>query len=602
MKKRKILLGLALAASIFGLAACNGTDGGNTGTIAPSTQSGNVATYTVKFFSDEAGTQELSSVSVREGETVTEPTTTPTAPAGKKFAYWTSNGITQYQFDNEVVSDLNLKPVFVNQGKFDELASSANKIIASDFSDVTTNSLTVSDKFEGTAPRFTRAAEEGVEINSLGEVYLDYANFLADFGSDKTNGVVTAYFEVNFQGIQGEAFAQIIGKSAGKTEKNDEIIAIRTSSSKFNYRLDALSDVAIKKGSTQVAAATGQTYKFLVEVDMVDNVLSITLNDDLVVDKTPIAVTQVRGLKFTCKSNSGSKKTIDNIAATFETKQKSPLAIAKEAAITELNAKTLSTDLIIKAAEEDAIAAGIEKINSAADEAAVTAAKNEVIAYVDATKYVLTVKAYKAANTAASTFDYVEVLKSTDQVKTSDFTFSMCSTPSGVFTDEGLSQAYTAGTLSANTTLYAQVNELASVKVTPEDFDSTQAANGQVAKCFEITGSISFEQFSSGDQEHNFKFTADGDKTKNNIAIRLVAGSYTVKVKAKSGSSGNDADFAVATTTATNLTFNNTDITEQTASVTLSADGYIYLYRPNKTDATNGGKTINVVSIEIVKA
>ena len=181
MKKRKILLGLALAASVFGLAACNGTDGGNTGT-APSTQSGNVATYTVKFFSDEAGTQELSSTTVREGETVTAPTTTPTAPTGKKFAYWTSNGITQYQFDNEVFSDLNLKPVFVNQGKFDELASSANKIIASDFDDVTT--LPVATEFNATEARFAKTADEGVEINSRGEVYLDYSNFLTDFGAD----------------------------------------------------------------------------------------------------------------------------------------------------------------------------------------------------------------------------------------------------------------------------------------------------------------------------------------------------------------------------------------------------------------------------------
>ncbi len=601
MKKRKILLGLALAASVFGLAACNGTDGGNTGT-APSTQSGNVATYTVKFFSDEAGTQELSSTTVREGESVTEPTTTPTAPAGKKFAYWTSNGITQYQFENEVFSDLNLKPVFVNQGKFDELASSANKIIASDFDDVTT--LPIATEFNATEARFAKTADEGVEINTLGEVYLDYSNFLTDFGADKKDGVVTAYFEVNFQGIQGEAFAQVVGKSEAKTDKNDEVFALRTSSSKFAYRFDAGGDVALKKNNTQVAAATGQTYKFLIEIDMVDHVISVTLNDDLLLDKEPTTISQVRGLKFTCKNNSGSKKTLDNIAATFETKQKSPLAIAKETAITELNAKTLSTDLVIKAAEQGAIAEGIVNINKSATEAEVTAAKNAVIEYIDATKYVLTVKAYKAANTAASTFDYVQVLKSTETVNKNDFTFSMCSAASAVYTDGDLTQAYTEGVLTENTTLYAQVTELTSVKVTPEDFTRTQAANGQVAKCFEITdsGAISFDQFSSGDQEHNFKFAADGDKTKNNIAIRLVAGTYTVKVKAKSGSSGNNADFAVATTTATNLTFSNDGISEQTANITLSADGYIYLYRPNKNDATNGGKTINVVSIEILKA
>ena len=141
--------------------------------------------------------------------------------------------ITQYQFDNEVFSDLNLKPVFVNQGKYDELASSANKIIASDFDGVQTSSLAVSDKFDGTEARFTKSGDEGVEINSLGEVYLDYSNFLVDFGADKTNGVVTVYFEVNFQGVQGEAFAQIVGKSEAKTEKNDEVFALRTSSSKF---------------------------------------------------------------------------------------------------------------------------------------------------------------------------------------------------------------------------------------------------------------------------------------------------------------------------------------------------------------------------------
>ncbi len=454
MKKKRILLGIALtAASIFALTACGNNSNNTDGDGA---KDGETQTYKVTFYSDAAGTTVLKEVNVAEGGTVSEPTETIQAPSGKKFAYWTADGVTQYNFDDEVIENTSLKPVFVNLAIFDELSTSSDKILASDFTGYT---LTSGDSFDVTEAKFYKTGDD-VTINSLGQVKLEKANVLGTFGGSKSSGVLKVCFNVSFDALQGEAFFQLDGNSA--TKENTEVFGLRTKSSKFQYRFDGSStESPINKNGQQVAVITKNDYEFLVELDMNQGKLSITLDGEKLVDSVSTNISSVRGIKFTCKNDGTSTKYIDNVAVTFKAGQKSALQLAKEAAITEMDAKTLSTNDTIKAAEQAELAKAKVAVNSATDTAGVDAAKTAFLGYVDATKYVLTVNAYTAASTAAAgTTAYTKVYKSTETVDTSDISFSGYNI-SGIYTDEGLSTAYTAGTLSTNTALYAKVTNSA---------------------------------------------------------------------------------------------------------------------------------------------
>ena len=67
-------------------------------------------TYTVKFL-DADGNQFGDIVEVEEGKTVAKPEGTPTAPEGKRFAYWALNG-KEYDFNTPVTANIELTPVF----------------------------------------------------------------------------------------------------------------------------------------------------------------------------------------------------------------------------------------------------------------------------------------------------------------------------------------------------------------------------------------------------------------------------------------------------------------------------------------------------------
>ena len=113
MKKKRILLGLALtAAATLSLASCGSskeksskaaessqvassaagqstpgqsTPGQSTPASSSNAQSSEI---TVTFYKDEAGTQVLQTFTVSEGDVVAAIDYTETAPSGKKFSTW----------------------------------------------------------------------------------------------------------------------------------------------------------------------------------------------------------------------------------------------------------------------------------------------------------------------------------------------------------------------------------------------------------------------------------------------------------------------------------------------------------------------------------
>ena len=581
MKKKRILLGLALtAAAALSLASCGGSDDSKAASSAATTEvssaaassaatssatsskatssaaassaaassaaassvassSAEDATYSVTFYEDAEATKVLSATTAKEGDTVTAPTYTGTAPSGKKFDKWVykSTGMS-YSDTDPIMEDTAVIPSFVDLGVYDTMAASSNCLMASDFTGVT---LTESSKFDATEPTFKSADANGCAVNELGNVQLTSANFLADFGGDKTSGVITSYFEVTFAAFATEAFFQLDGKSAANTS-DTEVFALRTVNGALKYRFDGGTDTATSYAST---LAANTIYKFLVTLDLSEGKLAVSLDgtEILSVDTT---INSVDGLKFTCKNTGATAKKVDNVAVTIEAKEKSALVLAKEAAVAELDALTLNTNTTIAAAEQEVIDAQKLVIAAADTTEAVAAAKTVATDYVAATKYVLTVTPYTAADTALTGVDsYEEVLLSTDTVDTTKVSFTGYGI-SGFYTDAALTTAYTAGVLTENTTLYAMVAQQSEVTLSftvATDSDLTALADGVSSN-----GSLKTSQADGGNTgtynaiQLQYK-TADSKDQNITAVFANAAASCTVDLTGWTAGSSSEAEY-----------------------------------------------------------
>ena len=501
--------------------------------------------FTVKFMN---GTTELTALKqeVNENGKVTKParTSLPTQE-GKRFDYWSADGgVTPYNFDDVVISDLELSAVFVDANDFDTLAASANKVVAVDFYDDAVASATSVSFASETIALSTTNAENRITNDNKFNLAKDA--LAIDLGNKKitsaTTGVLTVYFETSFQAIKnGEAFFQLDGSSANK--ENTEVFGLRVTSGdnkgKIGYRLDGGDEFA-----STVAVEVNKTYKIKLVFDLADGKASYFVDGTAAAENVTININAVRGLKFTAKNDNSSKKIVDNIVATFEAKAKSELAIAKEAAIAALDAKTLSTDNAIKAAEEAVIAETKTTINAATTIEAVNTAKEAAIAYVDATKYTLTVKAYTAANTAATgTTDFVKVYKSTDTVSLTDVEFTGF-TIDKIYTDATLATEYTPAALTANVEVAAKVVS-ASVagSWSAEDAELGQtsiAADTQLTSIVKTAGNVTAKYNGDGDACIGYEVKQNGA---GSLVVVVPTGkNVTVTFLLRSTSSSNTSD------------------------------------------------------------
>ncbi len=501
--------------------------------------------FTVKFMN---GTTELTALKqeVNENGKVTKParTSLPTQE-GKRFDYWSADGgVTPYNFDDVVISDLELSAVFVDANEFDTLAASANKVVAVDFYDDAVATATEVSFASETIALSTNNTDNRITNDNKFSLAKDA--LAIDFGNKKitasTTGVLTVYFEASFQAIKnGEAFFQLDGSSANK--QNTEVFGLRVTSGdnkgKIGYRLDGGADVA-----STVTVEVNKTYKIKLVFDLADGKASYFVDGTAAVENVTININAVRGLKFTAKNDNSSKKTVDNIVATFETKAKSELATAKEAAIAALDAKTLSTDNAIKAAEEAVIAETKTTINAATTVEAVNTAKEAAIAYVDATKYTLTVKAYTAANTAATgTTDIVKVYKTTDTVSLADVSFTGF-TVDKFYTDATLATEYTPAALTANVEVAAKV-AAASVagSWSAEDAELGQsaiAADTQLTSIVKTAGNVTAKYNTAADACIGYEVKQNGA---GSLVVVVPTGkNVTVTFLLRSTSSSNTSD------------------------------------------------------------
>ena len=602
MKKRKILLGLALAAAaVFSLSACgedkpadptpttqggegttpdtkpDGDKGTGGGTVTPTTQK-----FDVKFMN---GTTELTDLkqSVEKDGKVTKPAKDklPTQ-TGKRFDFWSADGgVTAYNFDDPVTSAVQLDAVFVDANEYDTLAASANKIVALDFyNDAVPTVEKVS--FDADALTINTNNAEN-KVTNDGRYHIEKDNLNVVFGDKKitTTGVLTAYFEVSFDAIaNGEAFFQVDGTSAGK--ENTEVFGLRVTSGdnkgKIGYRLDGGTEIP-----SNVSVTANTLFKIKVVIDTADGKASYAVDGTTIAENIAININAIRGLKFTAKNTGASKKNVDNIVATFEAKTADPVVTAKAAAIAELDGKTLSTDAAIKAAEEAKIATAKTAIGAATTVDDVNAAKQTALTYIDATKYTLTVKAYTAANAALEgSTDVVKVYLGTDTVSIDDVEFTGYSVEK-IYTDATLATEYVPAALTANTVVYAKVASsslagswsAADLTVTAADKDKAIAAGTELTSICSTVGTVTCKL--NGDENAciGYEVKQNGN---GSIKIEVPTGktvTVTLLLRSTSGSNTSDGigvyngDTAVVPTTFTPDSSDTTSAVDANGVITI---------------------------------
>jgi len=426
-------------------------------------------TYSVKFMNGETLVKE---VKVKEMEAVASADYPAlkdiTAPEGKRFEKWVDE-IGMSADLSAILDETIVYAAFTDANKYDELAKATSNVMATTFYN---EKINVVDKegtytsfaFNATTPTILASAA-GVSVNASNKLVLDTANVLFDLGgatASKT-GLYQIYFEMSFNGFQGEAFFQIDGSSADKTDT--EVFALRTSSSKFNYRFDGGSDVAL--GSNN-AAATSTNYKFLVELNTAEGKISIYKDDFTtpVISDVATSINKVNGIKFTCKDSGKSKKVIDNVAINFTEQTKSPVAIAKEEALAVVDAykekdayKNLNE--IIKADVDKKIEAFKVQINNADSVENVNALKGQWETFESAGKYLITINPLIAAETNANAeAKYVVAYEgpaNSNYMSITSVEFNGFEVE-GFYTDSALTKAISnTAEYSADTPVYAKV-------------------------------------------------------------------------------------------------------------------------------------------------
>ncbi len=477
MKKRKNLLGLALAATaVFSLSACGEeTPTDPTPAVTPDGGGDEVTEkFDVKFMN---GATELTALkqTVDKDQKATKPAkaSLPTQ-TGKRFDYWSADGgVTAYNFDEPVTDAVTLTAVFADENEYDTLAASNAKIFASDFYDQAVETTTAAEvSYDSNAIKVSTNSADN-KISNDNKYHIEKNELGIDFGDKKisTTGILTVYFEVSFDAIKnGEAFFQVNGTSGEKT--NSEVFGLRvmggtdnSTKGRFAYRLDQGSDVVT---ATNPKPEAGTVYNFKIELDTAEGKATITVDDDVMAEVNNINISAIRGIKFTAKPDGSSKKNVDNVVATFTSKTADPVVSAKaqaQAAINEYKAGTEYTGLsaALKAYVDKAIAGFASNISSATTVDAVNDVKTSFNQFVSYDKYTVPVKAYTAASTPETTVADQYICVVDTYTTSSDITTQFGAIKfsgynvNGIYSDATLTNTASATDVVKNATLYASV-------------------------------------------------------------------------------------------------------------------------------------------------
>ncbi len=229
--------------------------------------------------------------------------------------------------DVPTTSEVPTKPEVTLPEKYKEIVNSGYCIINNDF-----NSYSATDKLAnfsswGTSGFYQYLNVKNADGNSttnyvdLSEGYAksidtsgDGTQIVIDYGQTMTDGTIEGYYEATTVAAGNSwTFMQFYGTSQTKTEIS-EVFGIRADAGVLKYRLDGGSPVS----ALNDISVTDTTYKVHFVINLDNNTITVTINDQPFVTDLAVSLTSIAGHKLVT-SDAGSKLVhLDNFAVSYE--------------------------------------------------------------------------------------------------------------------------------------------------------------------------------------------------------------------------------------------------------------------------------------------
>ena len=428
MKKRKIFVGVLLAAATISLAACTkspkktettstdpvttdttpvttgttpittGTDPVTTGTTPVTTDTTPVTTpavdqITVTFHRilETGKTEVLKIVSIDKGTAATPLSDADCAVQGYKFLGWytTKNATKQYDFTKLLEADTNIYGKYEkNDEVYEGIKASENNILAYDFDD-TTASTTLDDYMLEDISVGTGSyafAQGKLGINCVNDS--NYGKVALNMASPIKNGVIRGCFKASTTTVSSVNYITFIGK---KSDSGNESYNIGATTNGLRYN-------GAEDKTTVIAADTEYRYYFV--LDLVNNKFTLTVDGNATaVTDIAINFTEFNGIEFGGKKSSALSVTIDNLALEAELASADEVKAASKVELKALYDAYAETDNIDDT-EFEAITTAYNNGISSIDAATTVDAANEAL---EAAKTAVTgaVTTYRSTKKAA---------------------------------------------------------------------------------------------------------------------------------------------------------------------------------------------------------
>lgn len=371
MKKRKIFVGVLLAAATISLAACTkspkktettstdpvttdtapvttgttpittGTDPVTTGTTPVTTDTTPAVdqiTVTFHRILETGKTEVLKTVSIDKGTSATPLSDADCAVQGYKFLGWytTKNATKQYDFTKLLEADTNIYGKYEkNDEVYEGIKASENNILAYDFDD-TTASTTLDNYMledEATGTGSYAFAQGKLSVNCVNDS--NYGKVVLKMDSPLKDGVIRGCFKLSTTTVSSLNFVNFVGKkdTDGKILESYAIGAT-TNGLRYNGSEDK---------TTVIAADT--EYRFYFEMDLVNNKFSLKVDDkETAVKDIAINFTEFNGIEFGGKKSTALSVTIDNLALEAELASLEEVQSASKTVLQNLYNKFVATD------------------------------------------------------------------------------------------------------------------------------------------------------------------------------------------------------------------------------------------------------------------
>lgn len=252
-----------------------------------------VVYHTVTFMNGEE--EFLKVEDVVDGQPVAKPATTPTAPEGKRFAYWAKDGA-KYDFSTPVTEDITLTAVFEDIPSHEiEITKKVNADI--EYPEITFTFEVGDGEYEGPVSDVTAPAIDDATVTMSGTDTEATATINLDDITWPAGGVYTYPLTEKDDGEEGWEYDDTEYELVVTVEPNENTGALE------------ISNVFVKKGTEKGEVEFENTYA---------PVTDLTIKKVVAADPKPTDGYGTEEFTFTVVFDEGFEGTIDGVAHTFE--------------------------------------------------------------------------------------------------------------------------------------------------------------------------------------------------------------------------------------------------------------------------------------------